>query len=274
MPASVVRTVPACGDTAVDPELDEIRVTFSKEMMTDDMWSFCQVSKDHFPESPGGIHYLDDKRTCVLPVKLEANQTYVLWINKGKLNRFRDSGNRPAISYQLVFQTAGAGGVAAAAAHVAPGDLERIKAENKQAARERGRRDREVYSAEQLREIESLYQVANKNWRTREAVESLEEMIGKYDKANRTGCAVLYLGQMSEGEQRLKYLERAVKDFSDCYYYNGCQVGGYARLHLAGTLMGLGRRDEAEQLLEEIRTDYPRAIDHRGRLLVETLKDR
>ena len=39
MPPSVIKTLPAAGDTAVDPALDRIEVTFSKKMMTKDMWS-------------------------------------------------------------------------------------------------------------------------------------------------------------------------------------------------------------------------------------------
>jgi len=142
---------------------------------------------------------------------------------------------------------------------------------NKLAARERASKDTENYDVDQRREIETLYQVANKNWRSPEAVESLEKLIAKYDKANRTGCATLYLGQMSQGEQRLKYLNRAVKDFSDCYYFNGCQVGGYARLVLADTLMKVDKKNEAMKLVAELRKDYATATDHGGRLMVAVL---
>ena len=108
LPPSVVKTIPQAGDAAVDPSLDKISVTFSKEMMTERMWSVVQVSKEHFPkirETPQGIHYLGDKRTCVIPVELQPNQTYVLWINRGKYNSFRDTGNNPSVPYLLVFHT-------------------------------------------------------------------------------------------------------------------------------------------------------------------------
>src|SRR6266542_2364261 len=59
-PASVVKTVPAAGDTAVDPVLKEVSVTFSKDMKTNRMWSICQISKASFPESAGSIHYTDN----------------------------------------------------------------------------------------------------------------------------------------------------------------------------------------------------------------------
>lgn len=143
--------------------------------------------------------------------------------------------------------------------------LEKLREENKAKARERAAQDRGRYSSEQLAEIETLYQVANRNWRTPEAKASLTELLGKFDEANRTGCATLYMGQMSQGRERLDYLTRAVEKFSDCYYLNGCQVGGYGRFVLALTLWESGRKDEARELLDELRTKYKDAIDHRGR---------
>jgi len=106
MPPSVVKTVPQAGDTAVDPALKEISVTFSKDMLTERMWAICQISNETFPEKGDGkIHYLADKRTCVFPVKLQPGKTYVLWFNRGKFNSFRDTDNNPAVPYLLVFQT-------------------------------------------------------------------------------------------------------------------------------------------------------------------------
>ena len=106
MPPSVVKTVPQSGDIRVDSSLHEVRVTFSKDMMTDRMWSWVMNSKETFPEIDAQkIHFLEDNRTCVLPVKLEANKTYVIWINSQKFNAFRDQANRAAIPYLLVFET-------------------------------------------------------------------------------------------------------------------------------------------------------------------------
>jgi hypothetical protein len=106
MPPSVVKTVPECGDMKVDPKLKEITVTFSKDMMTEKMWSVCQVSKEHYPEGRGDVHYKDD-RTFVFPVRLEPGKTYVMWFNRGQYNAFRDEDNNPAVPYQLVFKTKG-----------------------------------------------------------------------------------------------------------------------------------------------------------------------
>ncbi len=105
MPPVVVKTFPQAGDTAVDPSIKEIRVTFSKAMMTQDMWSWVIVSKETFPQIIGDVSYRNDKRTCVAPVQLEAGKTYAIWFNSAKFNAFRDKNNNPAIPYLLVFRT-------------------------------------------------------------------------------------------------------------------------------------------------------------------------
>ncbi len=146
-----------------------------------------------------------------------------------------------------------------------------LRAKNKQKAGERGRQDTKTYDREQLQEIETLYQVANKNWRTLEAKESLIKLLEKYDNANRTGCATLYMGQMSEGPDRADYLKRAVEKFSDCFYYDGCQVGGYARYILGAEAHAAGRKDEAEKWFAEIKKDYAEAIMHNGTPVTEAV---
>jgi hypothetical protein len=106
MPPSVVKTVPQAGDTEVDPSLKKITVTFSKDMMTKEMWSWCSQSPETFPEiDKTKIRYLENKRTCVLPVKLKAGKTYIIWINTRKFNYFKDTENNSAVPYLLVFQT-------------------------------------------------------------------------------------------------------------------------------------------------------------------------
>lgn len=134
-------------------------------------------------------------------------------------------------------------------------------------ARVRMRKDLEVYSREELREIESLYQVANQQWNSPEGKESLGKLIERYDKANRTGCALLYLGQMSKGAEKVDYLTRAIEGFSDCYYGDGVQVGAYARFHLAYHHKEAGEEEKAAAIFDEIRECYPDAIDHKGRPL-------
>ena len=105
MPPVVVKTFPQAGDTAVDPAIKEISVTFSKEMITKEMWSWVMGSKDSFPVITGQVKYLADKKTCVAPVSLEAGKTYTIWFNSQNHNAFRDTDNHPAVPYLLVFQT-------------------------------------------------------------------------------------------------------------------------------------------------------------------------
>jgi RNA polymerase sigma-70 factor (ECF subfamily) len=100
----VVKTVPQAGDDAVDPDLKEIRATFSKDM-EDGNWSWTTAEEGDYPKTTGKISYDKDKRTCVLPVKLEPGKTYACWLNSQNFHNFKDTDGRPAVPYLLVFQT-------------------------------------------------------------------------------------------------------------------------------------------------------------------------
>jgi RNA polymerase sigma-70 factor (ECF subfamily) len=104
VPPVVVKTVPEAGAGEVDPKLTEIKVTFSKDMQ-DGTWSWSTVSKESFPAINGKPKYLDDKRTCVLPVKLEPGKTYAIWVNSEQHGNFKDADGRSAVPYLLVFKT-------------------------------------------------------------------------------------------------------------------------------------------------------------------------
>lgn len=104
VPPVVVKTVPEAGSGDVDPKLTEIKITFSKEMQ-DGSWSWSTLSKESFPEFNGKPKYLEDKRTCVLPVKLEPGKTYAIWANSQKFTNFKDANGRSAVPYLLVFRT-------------------------------------------------------------------------------------------------------------------------------------------------------------------------
>ncbi|WP_422927962.1 RNA polymerase sigma factor [Singulisphaera sp. PoT] len=105
-PPFVVKTVPAAGSEEVDPTLKEIKLTFSKTMM-DGSWSVVRHTEKTFPEIVGKIHYEKGQRTCILPVKLEPNTTYSLWLNTAKFGNFKDEDARSAVPYFLVFRTKG-----------------------------------------------------------------------------------------------------------------------------------------------------------------------
>ena len=105
MPPVVVRTIPQAGETQVDAaQVKEIRITFSKAML-DKSWSWVQISKETFPKAAGDISYDKERRTCVMPVKLEPGKTYVLWLNSERFANFKDADGRSAIPYLLVFET-------------------------------------------------------------------------------------------------------------------------------------------------------------------------
>ena len=132
--------------------------------------------------------------------------------------------------------------------------------------------DQAKYTQDQLRDAERLYQIANQKWGTPEATESLQTMMKKYPDINRTGCAALYVAQKSEGEQRARYLQQCIEKFNDCYYGDGVQVGAFARFMLAEDYRSKGDEKKAAALCNELRAKYPDAVDHSGKLLVESIK--
>lgn len=132
--------------------------------------------------------------------------------------------------------------------------------------------DRAKYTTEQLREAEQLYQVANQKWGTPEASESLQSMIKKFPDINRTGCALLYVAQRSEGDERVSYLKQCIEKFNGCFYGDGVQVGAYARFLLVDYFNGKGEQEKAAALYAELKTQYADAIDHSGKLLLDSVK--
>jgi RNA polymerase sigma-70 factor (ECF subfamily) len=100
----VIRSVPEAGSAAVDPSTTEIRVTFSKEMQPG-VWSWGMIDKESYPGTSEAPKYLEDKRTCVLPVKLLPGKTYAVWINTEKLQNFKDTKGLVAVPYLIVFKT-------------------------------------------------------------------------------------------------------------------------------------------------------------------------
>ncbi len=138
-------------------------------------------------------------------------------------------------------------------------------------ARQRMRADRNTHNAEELEECEQLYQVANRQWRTPQAKLSLQKMLEKYSDMNRTGCALVYMGQMTTGDKKVEYLQKSIDKFSDCYYGDGTQVGPWARALLGWHYQENGRGDKAKEMFEQVKKDYPDAIEHQGRLLVKLI---
>ena len=139
-------------------------------------------------------------------------------------------------------------------------------------AKERAALDAKTFTPEEQREIERLYQSGSRNLKTPEAQESLKKLVAKYPKSNRAGCAVQYLGQMSKGKEMENYFKTAIKDHSDAYYYNGVQVGAYARVYLARHYQKTGKTKEAAALFKDVSEKYPDAINHSGKPLLRDTK--
>ncbi len=100
----VVDTNPRNGAKDVDQNLDKVTVTFSKPMM-DRSWSWSYEDKASFPQTMGQPSYINNGKTCVLPVKLEPGKQYVIWINTKRFKNFKDMNGNPVEPYKLTFTT-------------------------------------------------------------------------------------------------------------------------------------------------------------------------
>jgi Bacterial Ig-like domain len=104
---TIVSTKPEIGATNVDPKLEEISVTFDRDM---DVRSYSWTGgKPLFPPgkedaSPVWI----DKRTCVLPVQLKKGSYYRVGVNSSSYQAFHSELGVPAPTSAIYFVTAGA----------------------------------------------------------------------------------------------------------------------------------------------------------------------
>ena len=101
---TVIATFPPNGSTDVDPLVNEISVTFDEEMM-DGNWSWAYTNIDQFPEMTDQPYYTEKFTKNILPVKLESNKEYEIWINSEKFKNFKDKAGNPAIPFLWVFKT-------------------------------------------------------------------------------------------------------------------------------------------------------------------------
>lgn len=100
----VISTSPQNAAKDVDPSLNEISVTFNEPMM-DKSWSWSYEDKNKFPQMTGEPYYKDNYTKCVLPVRLEPNKEYVIWINTARFKNFKDKAGNPAEPYRFTFKT-------------------------------------------------------------------------------------------------------------------------------------------------------------------------
>ena len=139
-------------------------------------------------------------------------------------------------------------------------------------AQERMRQDLAIYSGEDLRALEALYQSANRDLSAPGAKDALRRVVKEYPKSNRAGSAILYLAQLSSGAEREAYLKTAITDHGDTWYGNGVQVGAFARAQLASFYAATDKVSDARRLAKEVAERFPGAVDHRGQPLVNLLR--
>ncbi len=104
VPPGIVSTFPQNGSQNVDPSIKEISVTFNEEML-DRSWSWAYTYKNEFPEMTGQPYYADNMKKNVLPVKLEPNKEYVIWINSMKFTGFKDRAGNSLEPFKFTFKT-------------------------------------------------------------------------------------------------------------------------------------------------------------------------
>jgi hypothetical protein len=107
----VVARSPEVGESEVDPALSEITVTFDRDMSGGMSWTGGGEAYPHTPADRPA--YWRDRRTCVLPVKLQAGRFYRLELNPGPpYQNFRGTDGRAAAQSVLYFTTRGASAAA------------------------------------------------------------------------------------------------------------------------------------------------------------------
>jgi hypothetical protein len=103
---NIVATSPAVGATDVDPGLKEITVTFDQDMGGGYSWT--GGGPDYPPTPEGQKAQWRDKRTCILPVKLEAAHYYRVGINSTSHQNFASDHGLAARPSAIYFTTQGA----------------------------------------------------------------------------------------------------------------------------------------------------------------------
>jgi hypothetical protein len=103
-PPKVTDTFPKNGAQDVDPVVKEIWVKFDKKMM-DKSYSWCYENIESFPQVNGEVKYTGNGKKNVLPVKLDSNKEYVIWINTATNKNFKDKSGNPAQPYKFTFRT-------------------------------------------------------------------------------------------------------------------------------------------------------------------------
>jgi RNA polymerase sigma-70 factor (ECF subfamily) len=105
-PPRILSSRPRTGDTEVDPGLQQVTVTFDRDM---DTGGYSWTGGG--PEFPGREDQRPrwrDQRTCVLPVKVEAARYYRVGINAPSFRNFRSAAGVAVVPTAILFTTKGA----------------------------------------------------------------------------------------------------------------------------------------------------------------------
>ncbi len=102
----VVKSTPEPGATGVNAGLEEIAVTFDRDMQGGMSWTGGPPLFPPVDESRQARWI--DKRTCALPVKLEAGSFYRVGVNSTSYQNFKSADGVPAPSSAIFFATRGA----------------------------------------------------------------------------------------------------------------------------------------------------------------------
>jgi hypothetical protein len=102
----ILSATPAAGATDVDPAIQEITVTFDRDMGKGFSWT--GGGPDHPPVAEGLRPFWRDARTAVLPVSLATGRYYRVGINSKSHRNFRSAAGVPAQPSALFFTTRGA----------------------------------------------------------------------------------------------------------------------------------------------------------------------
>jgi len=105
----ISKTVPEDGADDVDPGLKQIRVTFDRDMDKGGM-SWTGGPPEFPPVDKSQKAKWIDKRTCVLPVKLEPETSYRVGINSESFKNFRSEKGTAAEPSAIKFTTKKSGG--------------------------------------------------------------------------------------------------------------------------------------------------------------------
>jgi beta-lactamase regulating signal transducer with metallopeptidase domain len=100
----VLKLLPENGTKDVDPKtVKQLKVTFDCDMRSGFAWCGGGPS---YPKTTGYTEWID-KRTCVLPVKLEEGKEYQLWLNLGEFQGFVSEDGAPCDPVPWKFSTKG-----------------------------------------------------------------------------------------------------------------------------------------------------------------------